>query len=67
MTPDGEMLSAHLLLIEHGRRTCRARSPRCGECVLARDCPSAVVPGAAPDSGADTGTDSGSVPESVPE
>jgi endonuclease-3 len=63
MTPDGEMLSAHLLLIEHGRRTCRARNPRCGECVLARDCPSAVVPGPAPDSGADTGTGSGSVPE----
>ena len=56
MTPDGEMLSAHLLLIEHGRRTCRARNPRCGECVLARGCPSAVVPGTVP----------GSVPGTVP-
>ncbi len=28
-------------LIEHGRRICDARRPRCGECRLARDCPSA--------------------------
>jgi endonuclease-3 len=32
LTPPGRMLEAHLLLIEHGRRTCRARSPRCAEC-----------------------------------
>ena len=37
-------LLAHLL-IWHGRRTCVARKPRCGECVLADLCPSAVVPG----------------------
>ena len=60
MTPDGEMLSAHLLLIEHGRRTCRARGPRCGECVLAGGCPSAVVPGTVP------GAVPGSVPGTVP-
>jgi endonuclease-3 len=47
MTPDGEMLSAHLLLIEHGRRICRARNPRCGECALAAGCPSAAVLGPA--------------------
>ncbi|MDE3053358.1 MAG: endonuclease III [Gemmatimonadota bacterium] len=29
------------LLIEHGRRVCSARNPRCGECVLADVCPSA--------------------------
>lgn len=28
-------------LIWHGRRVCVARKPRCGECRLARDCPSA--------------------------
>jgi len=28
------------LLIWHGRRVCIARRPRCGECVLAKDCPS---------------------------
>jgi endonuclease-3 len=31
---------AHLL-IEHGRRVCDARVPRCGECVLRDRCPSA--------------------------
>jgi endonuclease-3 len=29
----------HVLLIEHGRRTCRARSPRCRDCVLVGMCP----------------------------
>lgn len=28
-------------VILHGRRVCTARSPRCGECVLASQCPSA--------------------------
>ena len=46
LTPDDLMLDAHLLLIEHGRRTCRARNPRCGECVLADRCPSAATLGA---------------------
>jgi len=27
------------LLIEHGRRVCKARGPKCGECVLRRSCP----------------------------
>jgi endonuclease III len=31
------------LLIWHGRRVCAARSPRCGECVLADMCPSAFA------------------------
>jgi endonuclease III len=31
------------LLIWHGRRICAARSPRCGECVLADMCPSAFA------------------------
>ena len=39
--PPHRMLSAHLLLIEHGRRTCRALRPRCGECAVAGMCPSA--------------------------
>jgi endonuclease-3 len=29
----------HVLLIEHGRRTCRAINPKCGECVLLDLCP----------------------------
>ncbi|RMF84043.1 MAG: endonuclease III [Planctomycetota bacterium] len=28
-------------LIQHGRRVCAARKPKCSECVLAEDCPSA--------------------------
>lgn len=28
----------HLSIIEHGRRTCRARNPRCGSCVLYGAC-----------------------------
>ncbi|HEX5469817.1 MAG TPA: endonuclease III [Gaiellaceae bacterium] len=31
------------LLIWHGRRVCLARSPRCGECVVNRLCPSSRV------------------------
>jgi len=30
------------LLIWHGRKVCDARKPRCGDCVLAEHCPSAV-------------------------
>jgi endonuclease-3 len=33
------------LLIWHGRRVCGARSPRCGECILADICPSAFATG----------------------
>ncbi len=29
----------HVALIRHGRRTCTARTPRCGECPLRRMCP----------------------------
>jgi len=31
------------LLIEHGRRICDARKPRCGECFLADTCPSSTI------------------------
>jgi endonuclease-3 len=31
------------LLIEHGRQVCIARTPRCGECILADICPSSLV------------------------
>ncbi len=42
LTPTGEELEFHLNLLRHGRRTCHARRPACGECALARMCPSAV-------------------------
>ena len=31
------------LFIEHGRQVCHARTPLCGECVLADICPSALI------------------------
>jgi endonuclease-3 len=40
LTPPGEELELHVNLLRHGRRTCSARRPACGECALARMCPS---------------------------
>ncbi len=40
LTPPGEELELHVNLLRHGRRTCHARGPACGECALARGCPS---------------------------
>jgi endonuclease-3 len=37
--PRNSYLKAHLLLIGHGRRTCKARRPLCGSCVLRGMCP----------------------------
>ena len=37
--PPEDRYETHVLLIEHGRKTCRAINPRCGECVLLRRCP----------------------------
>lgn len=39
--PHGIRGSLHVTLLSHGRAICRARSPRCGECVLKSICPSA--------------------------
>ena len=36
--PDGFLGDGHLLLLNHGKRTCRSRAPRCDECVLADLC-----------------------------
>jgi endonuclease III len=40
-----EAYELHTALIRHGRRTCVARAPRCGECVLVRICPYARARG----------------------
>ncbi len=40
-TPRGAELELHLNLLRHGRRTCHARRPECGDCALQRMCPSA--------------------------
>jgi endonuclease-3 len=41
MVPPEEWGLLSLRLIEHGRRVCDARKPRCGACTLAGICPSA--------------------------
>ena len=43
MVPAAERGMFSLRLILHGRATCVARRPRCGECILADFCPSAFV------------------------
>jgi endonuclease III len=45
LTPQGQELELHVNLLRHGRRTCHARAPACGECALARMCPSRIVIG----------------------
>jgi len=44
LTPPGQELELHVNLLRHGRRTCHARTPACGECALARMCPSRETP-----------------------
>jgi len=39
LLPKEEWIKFSTRLILHGRRVCSARSPRCGECVLAEVCP----------------------------
>jgi endonuclease-3 len=34
-----ERYPMHVLLIEHGRKVCKPRNPRCGQCVLLEMCP----------------------------
>lgn len=41
LIPEAERGRFSLRLIEHGRRVCLARRPRCDQCVLADACPSA--------------------------
>lgn len=39
LTPRGQELELHVNLLRHGRRTCHAQRPRCGDCALLRMCP----------------------------
>jgi endonuclease-3 len=39
MVPDDDVYQFHILLIEHGRRVCKAQRPRCRECILLKGCP----------------------------
>ena len=40
LVPHQDVYQLHVLLIEHGRRICKAQKPRCNECVLRGLCPS---------------------------
>jgi endonuclease-3 len=48
LVPPEEWGCLSLRLIEHGRRVCLARRPRCDMCVLAAVCPSAFKVDQAP-------------------
>ena len=48
ITPPGEELELHLNLLRHGRRTCHARQPACGQCPLLSLCPRVGVSEALP-------------------
>ncbi|HEX6184449.1 MAG TPA: endonuclease III [Pyrinomonadaceae bacterium] len=41
VVPESDWIDFSHLLIAHGRKVCKARNPLCGECVLAKLCPSA--------------------------
>ena len=41
LVPESDWINFSHLLIAHGRAVCKARTPLCGECVLAKLCPSA--------------------------
>lgn len=34
LIPEGDCFSAHMVLVEHGRKVCASRNPRCNECSL---------------------------------
>jgi endonuclease-3 len=40
LVPPQDVYRFHVLLIEHGRKTCKAQRPRCKECALRELCPS---------------------------
>ena len=43
IVPPAYVYQFHVLMIEHGRRTCRARNPNCPGCVLRDICPSSLL------------------------
>jgi endonuclease-3 len=40
--PPSKVYQFHVHMIEHGRRICRARQPRCNRCILRGICPSSL-------------------------
>jgi endonuclease-3 len=46
LVPKSDWIIFSHLLVSHGRKVCKARKPLCGECVVAKLCPSAYTFGA---------------------
>jgi endonuclease-3 len=42
LTPPSKVYQFHIHMIEHGRRICHARLPRCNSCILNDICPSSL-------------------------
>jgi endonuclease-3 len=42
LTPPSKVYQFHVHMIEHGRRICHARQPRCNTCILKGVCPSSL-------------------------
>ncbi len=42
LVPQQDVYQFHILIIEHGRRVCRAQRPLCHDCVLKEICPSYI-------------------------
>jgi endonuclease-3 len=40
LVPPKDVYEFHILMVEHGRRACKARKPQCSACVLGGLCPS---------------------------
>ena len=40
IVPNNAIYSFHILLLEHGRKICKAQRPRCYQCILQKICPS---------------------------
>jgi endonuclease-3 len=43
LVPEKDWIDFSHLLIYHGRRVCKARTPLCGECVIEQLCPSSLL------------------------
>ncbi|TEU16281.1 MAG: endonuclease III [Dehalococcoidia bacterium] len=41
-TPPSKVYQLHIHMIEHGRRICHARQPRCNRCILRGTCPNSL-------------------------
>ena len=43
MVAPKDIFPFHLLLINHGRKVCKAQRPQCNKCVLVQECPSKMI------------------------